>query len=147
MLLTLLVINYRFICKDHKYISLNDSKLAKVQIYVRLLILLSRVDDRKSVLGLFNAAHEMVHGAGDPAFPRLGNLHHRNIILKRNSKILLIKIGQLILDYENPLKKLSEEFVPHTRVLTKALLSLSVIYPRRNLTAEQWRSAQVNKTL
>ena len=41
-----------------------------VAIYVRLLILLSRVDDRKAVLGLFNAAHEMVHGACDPAFPR-----------------------------------------------------------------------------
>ena len=41
-----------------------------VCIYVRLLILLSRVDDRKAVLGLFNAAHEMVHGASDPAFPR-----------------------------------------------------------------------------
>ena len=86
------------------------------------MILLSRVDDRKAVLGLFNAAHEMVHGAGDPAFPRL---------------------GQLIVDYESPLKKLSEEFVPHARVLTRALLSLAVIYPRRNLSAEQWRSAQV----
>lgn len=64
----------------------------------------------------------MVHGAGDPAFPRL---------------------GQLIVDYESPLKKLSEEFVPHARVLTRALMSLAFIYPRRNLPAEQWRSAQV----
>ena len=64
----------------------------------------------------------MVHGAGDPAFPRL---------------------GQLIVDYESPLKKLSEEFVPHARVLTRALLSLAAIYPRRNLSADQWRSAQV----
>jgi NCK-associated protein 1 len=94
----------------------------QVQNYIRLLILLSRVDDRKAVLGLFNAAHEMVHGAGDPAFPRL---------------------GQLIVDYESPLKKLSEEFVPHARVLTRALLSLAAIYPRRNLSADQWRSAQV----
>ena len=93
-----------------------------VCIYVRLLILLSKVDDRKAVLGLFNAAHEMVHGASDPSFPRL---------------------GQLIVDYDPPLKKLSEEFVPHARVLTRALLSLGAIYPRRNLSAEQWRSAQM----
>lgn len=93
-----------------------------VGIYVRLLILLSRVDDRKAVLGLFNAAHEMVHGACDPAFPRL---------------------GQLIVDYDPPLKKLSEEFVPHGRVLTRALMSLAAIYPRRNLSADQWRSAQM----
>ena len=33
-----------------------------VTLYVRLLILLSRVEDRKAVLGMFNAAHEMIHG-------------------------------------------------------------------------------------
>ena len=93
-----------------------------VCIYVRLLILLSRVDDRKAVFGLFNVAHEMVHGASDPAFHRL---------------------GRLIVEYDPPLKELSKEFVPHARVLTRALLSLAAIYPRRNLNAEQWRSAQM----
>ena len=93
-----------------------------VSLYIRLMILLSRVDDRKAVLGLFNAAHEIIHGACDPAFPRL---------------------GQMIVEYDPPLKKLAEEFVPHTRTLTRALLSLGAIYPRRNLSAEQWRSAQM----
>ena len=93
-----------------------------VSLYVRLMVLLSRVDDRKAVLGLFNASHEMVHGVCDPAFPRL---------------------GQMIVDYDPPLKKLAEEFVPHNRTLTRALLSLAAIYPRRNLSAEQWRSAQM----
>lgn len=32
-----------------------------VVTYITLMILLSRVEDRKAVLGLFNAAHEMVH--------------------------------------------------------------------------------------
>ena len=49
----------------------------------------------------------------------------------------------MIVEYETPLKKLSEEFVPHTKTLTQALLSLGNIYPRRNLSAEQWRSAQM----
>lgn len=71
---------------------------------------------------MFNAAHEMVHGAHDPQFPRL---------------------GQMIVEYDSPLKKLSEEFVPHARTLTRALVSLAAIYPRRNLSAEQWRSAQM----
>ena len=93
-----------------------------VTIYVQLMILLSRVEDRKAVLGLFNAAHEMTHSQSDPAFPRL---------------------GQMVIDYDPPLKKLSEEFVPHTRILTHALLSLSNVYPRRNLSAEQWRAAQM----
>ena len=43
----------------------------------------------------------------------------------------------MIVDYDPPLKKLSEEFVPHTRTLTHALLSLSTVYPRRNLSADQ----------
>ena len=49
----------------------------------------------------------------------------------------------MIVDYDPPLKKLSEEFVPHSKTLTQALLSLGSIYPRRNLSAEQWRSAQM----
>ena len=93
-----------------------------VTIYIQLMILLSRVEDRKAVLGLFNAAHEMSHSQPDAAFPRL---------------------GQMVIDYDPPLKKLSEEFVPHTRTLTHALLSLSTVYPRRNLSADQWRAAQM----
>ncbi len=49
----------------------------------------------------------------------------------------------MIVDYDPPLKKLSDEFVPHTKTLTTALLSLGSIYPRRNLSADQWRSAQM----
>ena len=63
------------------------------------------MDDRKAVLGLFNHAHEMMHGSGDPAFPRL---------------------GQMIVDYDPPLKKMCEEFVPHAKLVVQALLSLQV---------------------
>ncbi|XP_068207271.1 membrane-associated protein Hem isoform X2 [Palaemon carinicauda] len=101
---------------------LTKGYLDLVTNYVTLMILLSRVEDRKAVLGLFNAAHEMVNNQGDPSFPRL---------------------GQMIMDYETPLKKLNEEFVPHTKLLSVALGSLVVLYPRRNLKAEQWRAAQM----
>ena len=53
------------------------------------------------------------------------------------------RLGQMIVDYDPPLKKLSEEFVPHTRTLTHALLSPSSVYPRRNLSVDQWRAAQM----
>ena len=69
---------------------------------------LTRVDDRKAVLGLFNAAYKMSQNQSDPSFPRL---------------------GQMVINYDPPLKKLSEEFVPHTRTLTHGLLSLSAVYP------------------
>ncbi|KHJ46359.1 hypothetical protein D918_03412 [Trichuris suis] len=85
--------------------------------YVSMMILLSRIDDRKAVLGLYNAAYELHNGLHEACFPRL---------------------GQMILDYEQPLKKLSEEFV-----LLSAISSLASVYVRRNLTADQWRAGQM----
>ena len=61
----------------------------------------------------------------------------------RLRKFCLCSVFSQIVDYDPPLKKLTEEFVPHNRTLTRALLSLAAIYPRRNLSAEQWRSAQM----
>lgn len=90
--------------------------------YVSLMVLLSRVEDRKAVLGLFNTAHEMTHGHSDNSFPRL---------------------GQLIIDYENPIKKLSEEFIPHAKLLYQAVMSLHHIFSMRNLPAEEWRKSQI----
>lgn len=100
---------------------LTKNYLDLVVTYVSLMILLSHVEDRKAVLGLFNAAHEMVHNKTDPSFPRL---------------------GQLIMDYDVPLKKLSEEFVPHSKLLNTALISLWQVYPSRNLSADAWRADQ-----
>jgi NCK-associated protein 1 len=74
---------------------LTKNYLDLIVTYVSLLILLSKVDDRKTVLGLFTIAHEMVNGQADASFPRL---------------------GQMIIDYENPMKKLIEDFTPHSKV-------------------------------
>ncbi|KAL8164072.1 UNVERIFIED_CONTAM: Nck-associated protein 1-like [Gekko kuhli] len=63
--------------------------------YASVILLLCRIDDRKALTGLYNCTHEMIHGTSDPSFPRL---------------------GQMILEYENPLRKLMEEFGPHTKV-------------------------------
>ncbi|RWS03999.1 membrane-associated protein Hem-like protein [Dinothrombium tinctorium] len=101
---------------------LTKGYLDLIVTYVSLMILLSRVEDRKAVLGLFNTAHEMTHGHSDNSFPRL---------------------GQMIIDYENPLKKLSEEFIPHAKLLFQALMSLHQIFSMRNLPAEEWRKSQI----
>ena len=92
-----------------------------ITTYVTSIILLSRVDDRKAVLGLYNAAYELINGHVDSSFPRL---------------------GQMVIDYECPLKKLSEEFIPHSKLLINALMSLLPIYLPRNTTADVWRSEQ-----
>jgi NCK-associated protein 1 len=80
---------------------------------------LSRVDDRKIVLGLFNIATDLTHGHGDANFPRL---------------------GQMIIDYEQPLRKLHDEFVPHVRSIGDAIQSLASIYDRRTCKVSEWRA-------
>uniref|UniRef100_A0A7N9AVK1 Nck-associated protein 1 n=1 Tax=Mastacembelus armatus TaxID=205130 RepID=A0A7N9AVK1_9TELE len=101
---------------------LTRNYLDLVVTYITLMIILSRIEERKAIIGLYNYAHEMTHGASDREYPRL---------------------GQMIVDYENPLKKLMEEFVPHGKSLSDALISLQMVYPRRNLSADQWRNAQL----
>ncbi|ERE84414.1 nck-associated protein 1-like isoform 1 [Cricetulus griseus] len=53
------------------------------------------------------------------------------------------RLGQMVLEYDHPLKKLTEEFGPHTKAVSGALLSLHFLFVRRNQGAEQWRSAQL----
>lgn len=103
-------------------VDLTRSYLDLITTYVSLMILVSRVEDRKAVIGLFNTAHELTHGHSESSFPRL---------------------GQMIVEYENPMKKLSEEFVPHAKLLFNALISLQGAFHMRNLAADEWRKSQI----
>ncbi|KAM9799180.1 nck-associated protein 1-like [Syngnathus typhle] len=98
------------------------SYLDLIITYTSVIITLARVDEKKAFVGMFNCAHEMSKGSSDPSYPRL---------------------SQMFVEYEHPWKKLTEEFGPHTKSVTTALLSLRMIYPRRNLPVEKWRSAQL----
>lgn len=84
------------------------------------MILLSRIEERKSLIGLYNAAHELEKGVTEPKFPRL---------------------AQLIVDYDFPLKKLSEDFGPVHRLIRQAIMSISGIYQRRNISADEQRAS------
>nr|XP_020634570.1 nck-associated protein 1-like isoform X1 [Pogona vitticeps] len=90
--------------------------------YASVILLLSRIDDRKALIGLYHCTHEMIHGTSDASYPRL---------------------GQMILEYDNALRKLMEEFGPHTKAVSSALLSLHFLFARRNHSADQWRSDQL----
>ncbi|XP_058869353.1 nck-associated protein 1-like [Acipenser ruthenus] len=107
-----ITVNYEF----------TKSYLDLIVTYTSVILMLSRIDDKKVLVGMYNCAHEMSNGASDPAYPRLGHM---------------------LLEYEPPWKKLTEEFGPHTKAVTEALLSLQYLFPRRNLSAGQWRSAQL----
>lgn len=101
---------------------LTKAYLDLIVTYASLMMLVARVDDRKAVLGLYNHAFEIKNGRGEDSFPRLGSM---------------------IVDYENPLKKIAEQFVPHQQRVSTALQSVHEIYVRRNSTAEQWRQSQI----
>lgn len=56
------------------------------------------------------------------------------------------RLGQMIVDYEQPVRRLADEFVPHTKLLSGALRSLWPVYVQRNLTADKWRLKLFVKT-
>lgn len=101
---------------------LTKAYLDLIVTYASLMMLVSRVDDRKAVLGLYNHAFEMKNGRGEDSFPRLGSM---------------------IVEYETPLKKVAEQFVPHQQRVSTALHSVHEVYIRRNSTGEQWRQSQI----
>ncbi|KAI6193204.1 Membrane-associated protein gex-3 [Aphelenchoides besseyi] len=88
--------------------------------FVALMLLIGRVEDRKAILGLFNVTHQIFCGQNEQSYPRL---------------------GQMIVDYENPLKKLSDDFASISGLVQLSLTSLYNIYFRRNISADQLRDA------
>uniref|UniRef100_A0A8C5P9F7 NCK associated protein 1 like n=1 Tax=Leptobrachium leishanense TaxID=445787 RepID=A0A8C5P9F7_9ANUR len=102
--------------------SFTKTYLDLIITYFSVILILSRIEDRKVLIALYNCAHEMVHGQSDPTYARL---------------------GQMLLEYDSPLKKLSEEFGPHTKSVNDALTSLHFLYCRRTQPADQWRGAQL----
>ncbi|XP_053311931.1 nck-associated protein 1-like [Spea bombifrons] len=111
-------------CYFHININYNFTKnyLDLIVTYFSVILLMSRIEDRKTLIALHNCAYEMLQGQSDPAYARL---------------------AQMLLEYDNPLKKLSEEFGPHTKTVNDALMSLHFLFCRRTQPADQWRGAQL----
>lgn len=45
----------------------------------------------------------------------------------------------MITDFDPPLRKLAEEFVPHSKLLLSAVMSLWPVYFNRTLSVDKWR--------
>jgi NCK-associated protein 1 len=98
---------------------LTSALLDLVSTYASIMIMLGQVDDRRAIAGLYNLAHDMSRGSQDPSFPRL---------------------GQMFTEYDNALRKISEDFTPLSKVIVGAVMSLRPLYQRRNLPAFQLRT-------
>uniref|UniRef100_A0A4W6EJ62 NCK associated protein 1 like n=1 Tax=Lates calcarifer TaxID=8187 RepID=A0A4W6EJ62_LATCA len=92
------VIEFRVIAINFDF---TKNYLDLIITYTSVIITLSRIDDKKALVGMFNCAHEMTNGC-------------------RKKKYFMDGCS-----------------------VTSALLSLKMVYPRRNLPAEQWRGAQL----
>ncbi|PAA71856.1 hypothetical protein BOX15_Mlig007036g1 [Macrostomum lignano] len=92
--------------------------------YIATMIMFSQFEDKKLLVAIYVLCLESKTGAQEKQFPRL---------------------AQLMLDYDQPthtMRRLQDEFVPHSRLLCPALMSLRGICSRRFLRAENWRAVQ-----
>ncbi|CAB1315575.1 unnamed protein product [Coregonus sp. 'balchen'] len=74
-----------------------NTYLELIVTYTSIIVMLLRIDDMKVLVSMYNCAHEMPNGNSDPAYPCL---------------------AQMFLEYDQPMKKLTEEFGAHTKAAT-----------------------------
>lgn len=55
------------------------------------------------------------------------------------SDVSFPRLGIMITDFDPPLKKLAEEFVPHSKLLLSAAVSLWPVYFNRAIPVDKWR--------
>nr|XP_010301848.1 PREDICTED: nck-associated protein 1-like [Balearica regulorum gibbericeps] len=101
------------------------SYLDLVVTYVSLVLLLARTEDRRLLIGMYHCAHEMSHGTRWVGSSHRGCPHRLSplgLALRTipdphaSSAPSFTRLGQMVLEYDHPLKKLTEEFGPHTKV-------------------------------
>nr|WEL12754.1 NCK-associated protein 1 [Halisarca dujardinii] len=96
--------------------------LELVALYCSVMLLLAQIEDRRALVALYNHAYDLSRGSSETNYPRL---------------------AQLIVDYDSPTKKFPEDFGAISLFISRALVSLTKLYLRRNQPAEQMRAQQV----
>lgn len=86
--------------------------------FISLFLLVRRIDERKAILSLYAHAYDMIHGKSDKDYGRM---------------------AQIIIDYDDPVKKLCEDFGPYVKIIHSAVMSLKSVYLQRNMSAAKWR--------
>lgn len=97
--------------------------LELVADFISIMVIMGSISERKLICSVFNHVYDANRGQHEPSFPRLGNM---------------------LIDYDQPLRKLSEEFTPcNTRVL-EAIVSFSkAVHELKTSDVQMLRSQQI----
>eukprot|EP00056_Hartaetosiga_gracilis_P009959 m.145264 g.145264 ORF g.145264 m.145264 type:complete len:1108 (+) comp13229_c0_seq4:80-3403(+) len=98
--------------------SLTESFLNLMQVYMSLMILLFRFEERKTIALVVNAVHNLVKGGHEPLFGRL---------------------SQMLLEQDMPLKTFHHIFRPHGALFVSPLRSLLPLFNVSYLSAKDLR--------
>ena len=74
--------------------------------YASIMIIMGRIEDRKLICSVYNHVHDANRGQQETFFPRL---------------------GQMLLEYDHPIKKLSEDFSPCSEKIVTSILTLGAV--------------------
>ena len=72
--------------------------------YVSIMIIMGRIEERKIICSVFNHVHDANRGQQEAFYPRL---------------------GQMLIDYDHPVKKMSEDFSPCADKIVISIMTLS----------------------
>eukprot|EP00053_Salpingoeca_punica_P016483 m.155851 g.155851 ORF g.155851 m.155851 type:complete len:1117 (+) comp16973_c0_seq1:63-3413(+) len=94
--------------------------------YVAVLSLLFKLQDCKAIMTLYTTAVEIQKSSVEQSGPRLGHM---------------------LSEYDSPYRKLYEDFLPHGKIVGKALESALQVFLRRHLTAEMLRKENTHSII
>ncbi|KAF6777647.1 hypothetical protein AHF37_02917 [Paragonimus kellicotti] len=92
--------------------------LELISNYFAMMFLLTRIPDVKAILALFNFLYDQLHGKAEPNFPRMAE--------------------RFAEPPDAMLKLLHADIYPHSRIILRALGSLSDFFVRRTVRAQNW---------
>ncbi|XP_065191143.1 nck-associated protein 1-like [Sycon ciliatum] len=93
-----------------------------VCLYCQILLIVPRIEERKTILGLYHCCHEYQHGTAEASYPR---------------------IAQLVHELEHPHRKIVEDLQIFGKQVGEAILTLRPIYMRRMLPTDQMKTGNL----
>eukprot|EP00043_Microstomoeca_roanoka_P017868 m.187833 g.187833 ORF g.187833 m.187833 type:complete len:1109 (+) comp16716_c7_seq1:316-3642(+) len=93
-----------------------------IHTYVSVMLMLFRLDDRRTIAMVFNATYSLMRGSTEASYPRL---------------------SQMLIDYDTPMRVLHIPFKPHVTLIATALHSVKAHLDTMYQEAEEYRKSHL----